>query len=141
MRNESNGFSLIELMIAIAIVGILAAIAYPAYQDQVMKSRRADAKIALGHAAQLQERWFTQNGTYSTTISDIGGNTSDEGYYAISVANPGGTGCSSGSNVYCYTLTATPQAPQNTDTRCANFTLTHTGVKGVSGTLTAADCW
>jgi len=137
---KSNGFTLIEVMITVAIVAILAAIGYPAYQDQLIKSRRADAMIALGHAAQMQERWFTQNGTY-TTIGNIGGSTSDDGYYAISVTLPTGGGCSSGANRYCYTLTATPQAPQNADTDCANFTLDNTGAKGISGTSTAANCW
>ena len=138
---KRNGFTLMELMIVIAIIGILAAIGYPSYQDQMTKSRRADAKIALGNAAQKQERWFTQNGTYSTTITDIGGATSDDGYYAIAVANPGTAGCSSGGNIFCFTLTATPQTPQDSDTKCANFTLTHTGVKGISGTDTVANCW
>ena len=136
-----NGFTLIELMIVVAIIAILAAIGYPAYQDQVQKTRRSDGIAALSQAAQLQERWFSQNGTYSLTINDIGGSGSPEGFYTISVANPGTAGCSSNGNIYCFALTATPTGAQTNDTRCANLTLSNTGVKGNSGTLPSTDCW
>lgn len=63
----SKGFTLIELMIAVAVVGILAAIAYPSYQDSVRKSRRADAKSALLDAAH-ERTVFTENNQYTATL-------------------------------------------------------------------------
>ena len=62
-----RGFTLIELMIAVAVVGILAAIAYPSYQEHVRKARRADAQTALLELAQFMERHYTANGRYLTT--------------------------------------------------------------------------
>ena len=62
---KKKGFTLIELLIVIAIVGILAAIAYPSYQDSVKKSRRADAQAALQGLAQAMERHYTTQGTYT----------------------------------------------------------------------------
>ena len=61
---KQNGFSLIELLIVIAIIGILAGIAYPNYQEYVARARRADAKTVLLENAQFLERFYTQNGTY-----------------------------------------------------------------------------
>ena len=67
-----RGFTLIELLIAIAIVGILAAVAYPSYIDSVSKSRRADAKAALLGFAQAMERHYTTEGTYAGAAEDDG---------------------------------------------------------------------
>lgn len=135
----SAGFTLIELMIALAIVAILAAIAFPSYQEQVRKSRRADAQAVLLEAAQFLERNYTESGSYSLdsagaalTLLPVGLRQSpkDAGtkYYNLTFVSATNT----------YTLTAAPIAasPQNGD-RCGNLTLTNTGVKGASAT----DCW
>ena len=140
-KYRSHGFTLIELMIALAVLGIITAIAYPGYQDQVRKTKRTDAIIALTEAAQLQERWFTQSGSYTSDIARIGGSTSGNGNYTISVSIPTGATCSSGSKFYCYNLTATPQGTQANDNTCKNFSLNHTGKKEISGTGSASDCW
>ena len=66
------GFTLIELMITVAIIGILSAIAYPSYESYVRKSRRVDAKNALLDLASRQERYFSVNNKYSTTAADLG---------------------------------------------------------------------
>ena len=63
-RRRASGFTLIELMIAVAIVAVLAAIAYPAYLDSVWKAKRAEAKAAIFKALQAEERYYTQNNTY-----------------------------------------------------------------------------
>lgn len=100
-QGNERGFTLIELMIAVAVIGILAAIAYPSYQDSIRKSRRADAKATLLQAAQWMERFYTENnrydprsraGTLTTTITAVphpfqaapleGGSK----YYAITLA-------------------------------------------------------
>lgn len=71
---KAAGFTLMELMIVVAIVGILAAIAYPSYMDSVRKSRRADAKAALSNAVQALERYYTEKNTYlNATLGDGAG--------------------------------------------------------------------
>jgi prepilin-type N-terminal cleavage/methylation domain-containing protein len=140
-RRRPRGFTLIEVMIVVAIVAILAAVAMPSYQSSVRKARRADARSALVTTAQLMERYATENATsgYSTaTISVTPGPTvvtkpaSDNGYYQLSLANLTAT---------TFTLSAAPQGGQAVD-QCATFTLDERGVRGVTNTtLSAADCW
>lgn len=127
MRNfrlNSKGFTLIELMITIVIIGILAAIAYPSYLDQLRKTRRSDAHAALLNMAAHMEHYFTEKNTYiGATPANIGVSaTSGEGYYRLSISNL---------NTTTYTLNAAPIAggPQANDT-CGTLTLTHTNIKG-----------
>lgn len=68
----STGFTLIELMIVVAIVGILAAIAYPSYQEYVLRGNRSEAQALLNDAAARQERYYTQNNTYADTTAKLG---------------------------------------------------------------------
>ncbi|WP_425338425.1 type IV pilin protein [Thiorhodococcus minor] len=134
-------------MITVAIVGILATIAYPSYQDSVRKSRRADAKAVLLEGAQWMERFYTENHSYdqdrsgtavgtlfptSLQTSPLEGATK---YYDIAF-NPAATQNS-------FTLRATPRATAGQDQdRCGALTLTHTGEKDVSGTgATVDECW
>ncbi len=70
---KNKGFSLIELMIVLAIIGILSAIGYPSYDSYMKKSRRADGKIALQRMADRQERFYLQNNTYTTATASVGG--------------------------------------------------------------------
>ena len=128
--NKQKAFTLIELMVTVAIVGILASIAYPTYQDSVMKSRRADAQGALLGYANTMERHFTVNNTYINAPTNPG-----TAYYDITVsANPAVTAST-------YTLRAAPKGLQVND-KCGTLTLTHTGVKGFTGTGgSTALCW
>jgi type IV pilus assembly protein PilE len=132
---RQRGFTLLELMVTVASVGVGAARALPAYQEQLRKSRRADAKQALLAVAQTMEKYFTENARYTTTSGSatcpgaaVIVTPSPEGYYAISGA------CSSDNT---FTLTATAQGAQASDTHCATLTYTSTNVKGG----TNADCW
>ncbi len=140
-RYKENGFSLVELLIVIAIVAILAAIVYPSYTDSVRKTKRSDAQVALSRAATFQEREYSENNAYSTTMADLGGATSDEGYYTISASIP--TSCAPS----CYLLSATPATggAQTADTECWTMTLDHTGRKASAnkaGTANpAGTCW
>jgi len=125
MNTKSNGgFTLIELLIAVAIVVILMTIAFPSYLESVTKTNRADAFIALSRSAALQEREYTQNNAYTSTLANIGGATSNEGHYTIAVDLSACTGS-------CYTVSATPAAggKQAGDEDCWEMSLSHTGKK------------
>ncbi|WP_439887513.1 type IV pilin protein [Pseudomonas sp. MBLB4123] len=139
-----RGFSLIELMIAVAIVGILAAIAYPSYQSYVLKSGRSDGQAKLMEILQAQERFFSQNQTYVTNLGAGGlgygvaadaAVPSNEGRYTISAQACGG------GIADCVQLTATRAGAQANDTQCGNLSLDSRGTKGETGTLTVQDCW
>ena len=134
---KTSGFTLIELMIVVVIVGILLGIAFPAYQDHVLRSHRADAHGALLDIASRQERFVAQNNTYTTEISantglGLGSTTSRENYYNLSVA-----ACGGGTIASCYVITATATGGQANDTDCATITYDSLGVRGG----TTADCW
>lgn len=127
------GFSLIELLVAVAIVGILAAIAVPSYQNSVRKSRRADAKATLTETAQRLERCMTQYGAYDDGNCVVAGGPSPEGYYTIGVVRTATT----------YTVNATTRGAQTTDTACNSLALSHLGAKTAldSDGNAAGDCW
>lgn len=141
-----RGFTLIELMIAVAIVGLLAAIAYPSYQAQVLKSGRADAKVELNNIAQRMQRCFTSTSTYKPdegvcavvdALNAAGGILSKEGHYTLTISDHDAT---------TYTLTATVVAGtrQANDISCERFTLNQAGQRlafSASDADTTDDCW
>jgi len=156
------GFSLIELMFVVAIVGIIAMVAIPAYTKQIQKNNRAVAKARLAQASQLLERFYSDNNNYYVDVvsGNLSGSTgaSTPAGFAMLMRVPSGTTVYSGSNnestsVYTvtlstptansFTLTATPVpgTTQVNDTKCMNLTLTNAGVKGISGSGSLSDCW
>jgi type IV pilus assembly protein PilE len=133
---KQKAFTLIELMVTVAIIGILASIAYPSYRDSVMKSRRADAQGALLAYANSMERYFTVNNTYLTVSSTVVAPTNaGTTYYTIAIST------SPAATASTYTINATPIDAQATDI-CGTLTLTSTGAKGYTGTSgSKALCW
>lgn len=133
---SSSGFTLIEVMIVVAIVGMLVAIALPSYRSHVERGDRAAARAGLLEAQQFMERYYSVNNTFTSAAlpARLTSVPSNAAKYTIAVGNLAAN---------TFTLTATPLA---TVQKCGNLTLTHTGVKGVSvpSSPTAADiaaCW
>lgn len=127
------GFTLIELMISVAVIGILSAIAVPAYQEYTERSRRADGRSALLRAAQWLERAASVSGQYptATQFNAAGLSTSEGKHFTVAISNVTNT-------TFTLTATGSPIA----DTKCGNLTLTHAGVRGRSGSgLTIDECW
>jgi len=135
---RQTGLTLVELMVVVAVMAIIATVAYPLYTAQVQKSRRADAKIALETIGAAQERFFTMNGAYTDDLAlldvstAIQADSSDKGYYDLSVAVSG-----AGNTQFTATATKSASGAQASDTHCTSFTLSQTGAKGA----TNSDCW
>ena len=136
MRNHQrlNGFTLIELMIVVAIIGILAAIAIPMYSDYVTRSRRADGQAKLMQVAQDLERCYTQYSAYnhaSCSVLASGAVNSEQGFYKITA---------SVLTISSFELEAAPQSTKTDDTDSETLTLTHLGEQSATGT-DPASCW
>jgi len=146
---KTSGFTLIEVMIVVAIIGILASIAIPNYQDSISKSRRADAKGALLGFSNALERHYTETTSYTSAAGTVGTPT-DTGLpfiYATQSPVDGGTALYTlrinAANDTTYTVYAVPTGPQTGD-KCGTLTLDQAGTKNITSAtagIVSGDCW
>lgn len=131
MRRFNRGFTLIEIMIVIAIIGIIITIAAPSYTEYLKKGRRAEVVSLLSEQAQILERFYTRNNVYT----GITGLSTGNDFYTITPTIADQT----------FLLTATRKAGTTMATdKCGDFTLTNTGVRSMNNAttgLTTKDCW
>ena len=146
MKKINYGFTLVEVMVTVAILGVLAAIAIPNYQNTVRKSNRADAKTALNTLSNELARFYAVNRTYTTDMTNFSlpsataaSALSENGNFRISIA-AGADGIAKN-----YIISATQETSyQKKDTDCATFAMTSAGQKGSinkAGTSSTATCW
>ena len=131
-----KGFTLIELMIAVAVVSILAAIAYPSYQDHLRKSRRAEAQSVLMNIGTRQQQRLLDTRNYAATAASLAITVPPQvtSFYTIDIAAPASTPPS-------FTATATPQGGQTAD-KCGTLGIDHTGAKtAVKNGSAQTGCW
>jgi len=153
--SKQRGFTLIELMIAVVIIAILAAVGYPSYTEYINRGKRAEGKSALMRAAQQMERYYSLTNCYPSntaacsTKATCGGNASSSALalcHADIRVFSGDSAASSAYNITVttnaqdFTLSATPITGFN-DTKCGTLTLNNTGAKTSSGTDSVQNCW
>ena len=136
-RGSTKGFSLIELMIVVAIIAVLTAIAYPSYTRHIIKTRRAAATACLSQYANYMERYYTTNMAYDKAGAinnakpnlDCASAQQTGNYYDYDLGTP---------TASTYTLTAAPKGAQVSDS-CGALTLDQTGARNAAGGV--ANCW
>jgi len=135
---REKGFTLIELMVVIAVIGVLAVIAIPTYRDYMLRGHRTEAKNMLLDVASRQEQYFTDNKTYTTSMIALGYGAdptpTEAGSYNVSIV-AAAAGCAL---TNCFVAQAVPQDRQ-TDDECATLKISSTGEKTTTSTSTG--CW
>lgn len=134
--SHSRGFTLIELMIVVAIVAVLTAIAYPAYQEHVLRTRRTTASGCMLEMAQFMERYHTTRMSYAgAAIAPDNYQCADDlaAFYDFNLASV---------DASSFSITASPKGGQSNDTKCGVLSVNQAGQKAHSGTAaSSSDCW
>jgi type IV pilus assembly protein PilE len=149
MTQKSKGFTLIEVMIVVAVIAILVGIAMPNYREYVLRSNRAVAKGALLEVASRQEQYFLNNRSYTHLLTDLGYGASyyidSEGQplaaaagsiYQMTITEP-----ASNTGETAYTLSAIPQGGQTDDTKCGSLGIDEQADKKVTVSGNESYCW
>jgi len=136
MNKSNRGFTLVELMIVVAILAIVVAWGYSSYRGTVLKAHRAEGIGELLTIADKLERYYASEGTYEDATVGASANavhpsSSVNGYYSFSITS---------ADAVQYTIAAAPQGGQTDDAKCGTFTLTSLGTRTASGTL-PDKCW
>jgi type IV pilus assembly protein PilE len=147
MNSRMRGFTLVELMVTVAVVAIIAATALPSYRQYIRRANRVDATGALLRLAGNQERFYLQNNTYATQAqmgtappAGLGLEATERGFYVLSMA-PAAAGYASG---YTATATVATGGSQHDDDECVSFTVNEQGLRTAldSGGVDNTDrCW
>jgi type IV pilus assembly protein PilE len=144
ITTRQTGFTLIEMMIVVAIAAILVSIAATAYTSEIRKSRRTDARNALLDIAAREERYLSVSNSYSANATDVGYSgvwpqNVTNNYYQVSVSAPDTV--NQPNTAVSFIATATAINAQASDTACTSLSVNQLGVQTSTGSGTAATCW
>lgn len=136
-RNRNSGYSLVELLITVAIITIVTSIALPSYRQHVQRSHRSDATAALLRIAAQQEKFYLQNNTYTATLADLNITETENGWYTLAIG-------AADTDTFSATAKIKPSEAQQHDKQCSEFAIDAQGnrtAKTGGGADSTEECW